>query len=193
MSKTTARLLMLTALTVFMMPRSAKADIVYTFITLTCDSSSHFASIRVFYSDDQDASLQEKHTYSLDTIGATKPQKYGKRITCALGDGETVAFATHEGDVPKHDSLKLFFDEARFHRALDSWGGYNLGYGGLTLYIKAIRQNWYLLKYCPDSPWGLSDLGQQQIDEFAAKHEKKCEAVHVSNGTEVGKETIVNP
>lgn len=178
---------------VVMLPSAAKAEISYTFIKMTCDPASQSATIKAFYSEDENADSHDKDTYSLDKIGATTPQKYGKKITCDLGNGETVAFATHEGDVPKKDGLKLFFDQAKYHHASDRWGGYGLGDGGFTLNIKMTSVGEYALKYCPEDIFQLDSLGAERIEELAEKHEKKCEVTHVSQGLIVGHGEIVDP
>lgn len=183
----------LVGMAVAMMPCTAKAEISYTFIKMTCDPASKSAMIKAFYSEDENADSHDKDTYSLDKIGATTPRKYGKKITCDLGNGETVAFATHEGDVPNHDGMKLFFDEAKYHRSSDLWGIYELGEGGFTLDIKLTSSGIYLLKYCPEDIFQLGSLGTEQIEELAEKHEKKCETTHVSQGLPMGHGEIVDP
>lgn len=190
-------LLYLTAIVTVMMPCAARADVSYTFLKMTCDPDTKSATIKVFFEANEAgknrAAAHEKDIYYLDDIGSSEPQEYGKKIVCDFGGGRAVAFATHVGDVPKDDGLQLFFSEGKDNRSFARWGGYGLGSDGLTLYIKAIDQNEYIVKYCPDDAFQLENLGTEQQKRLIEQHKTKCEAVHVQNGVTTGSEEIVDP
>jgi len=76
-----------------------------------------------------------------------------------------VSFATHQGDVPKHDGLALFLNG----KQIDV---FDLGYGGWNLDIRQDKKNIYVMEFCPPDPASLS----------AQKNKNKCGFLHIIDG-----------
>lgn len=137
----------LAGMAVAMMPCTAKADIAYTFIKVTCDPASKSASVTTFTdwngSGEARVEAHEKNTYEIGHIkNGTKTE------LCKFGPEETLAF-------------KSYHDEAR--SASDSFylieNGYKLQNPfslahEWTLYIHLRDDKKYSLKYC-QKPEGL--------------------------------------
>ena len=151
-----------------MLSTTAKADINYTFIKMTCDPDLQSATIKVFY-DWGDAgkarvALHEKDTYYLDDIASGNFRtEQPKKITCNLNNTQTISFVTYHG-LPKDDNLVLFIDKKRVTV-------YQLGDGEWSLDIRANDKKTYTLEYCP-----APDIISLQ------PHARKCEVSHVSDG-----------
>ena len=71
-------------------PAVSHADMIYEFITMTCDPQSHSAHIASFHdwnkSGQERVARKEKNTYYFDDLAETH-----RTITCSLGDGQIVS------------------------------------------------------------------------------------------------------
>lgn len=152
-------------------PDQAKADIIYKFIKMTCDASTHDAIIESFY--DWNESGRDKirnhdeNTYYLDDIALIESKNdKPRRINCNLETDQSISFSAYKGATPKRDSLKLFLNEKS-----PRWAHFSLE-NEWSLEIKPTGNEEFTIKYCvSDSPGnekktcGLSHVIKSKLKE----------------------------
>jgi hypothetical protein len=154
----------------------ANADILYTFIKMTCDPDSQTATIKVFYDSGESGEARSKHpedgTYYLDDIGSTIFPKLGKQVICDVAPQRQVSFSAYKGNVPKKDSLHLYLDGTDFGR-----GGFLLGDGGFELNVRMTGDDAYTLKFCPNDP-----VAFFAAPDVISENKHQCQISHVVGG-----------
>jgi hypothetical protein len=169
---------------IFIIPYVAKADIVYTFIKMTCDPASKSASLNAFFDENESGKLKtqnpEKDVYPLGERTGTATNTSGN---CDLDNDQTVSFIAYQYALPKHDDLKLFFN----HKELDNLFTLNDQW---TMEIRQTELNNYNVKFCPDRPSSLRSLDASEIRELTSQHKKKCDSIEIHNGSIVNFEAV---
>ena len=163
--------------TVLLSPVSARADINYTFIKMTCDPSSKSVTIKAFY-DWNEAGKARAERHEKDTYYLTDLSESHQKVVCNIDKGQTVSFNAVEGDAPKKDNLTIFINNKNFT-------SYLLGYGEWTATIQEITNNEYTVKDCPPNLPSMQGAMQGQ--------EGKCTLSHVINGVWSKDYEIVDP
>jgi len=164
-----------------LIPSAARADIVYTFIKLTCDPDSRSAVISAFYDQNESgaarAKRHEKDVYPLGGRDGTNSEQKGQ---CILGNGQTISFLAVQGDMPKHDIFKLFVNGKHVEDT-------ELGYGEWDLFIQSISRDSFDETFCPSEEAAFYFFRQSTP---AGNGKKLCSVDRVVNG-KAGKSQIV--
>jgi len=140
--------------TMILMPSASRADIVYSFIKVTCKPESKTAILQAYYLENEEgakaAKTHEKGTYYLDEIsGYTEindevPLR-GEIKACDFGGSQSASFiARKDHEHPRADGLRLFLN----NKQVNAW--YTLAYGGWTLEIHALGEDQFDLRQCRD-------------------------------------------
>ena len=173
----------------------ARADVVYTFIKMTCDPSVQTATIRAFYELNEAgqarSSKTEKDIYPLGERAGTTTTKQG---LCDLGEGRAITFLARQGALPGGDDVQLSFDGMAAAPATREDQGllYGLSNGPWTLKAKALAGGEYVLTFCPESAAGLRiPTGQERV-QLEQQHQNKCERVHVHKGVVWGTPELID-
>jgi hypothetical protein len=100
---------------------SAKADMNYTFIKMTCDKDAKTATIKAFYDwnahGEERVERHEKDIYYLDEVS-------GKKITCDLGNNQSIGFIAYGMSATyKPNYLELYLDNMKkpWENILGEW------------------------------------------------------------------------
>jgi hypothetical protein len=169
----------LTVVAVLLLSNTAKADIAYTFIKMTCDPDAKSATISVIYDQNEAGKARsERHEKDIYPLGERLGPITKKEGTCDLGGGQKIAFAAYQGELPKKDGLILFINGKDIT-------DHTLGYGEWTTDVQLVENNTYIIKYCPEFADGTF---VQDIEAFYKS--KQCRVSRVVDGKVQKSETV---
>jgi len=177
MRNTISYLFLMIVAIIVLNPSAAKADINYTFITMTCDPGSQSATINAIWdwneSGEARIARHEKDTYFLGDLSKT-----GSRVTCGLSKHQVVSFSAAESGRAREHTASIYLNGNKIDL-------HTLSYGEWTLDIHATDNDADTIKYCPH----FVDLSFQ--DASALKSNKReCRISHVKNGKLWKSETV---
>lgn len=191
MTRKALHLLVFVVVAAIVMPCAAKADIVYTFVKMTCAPETKTATLKAFYDEDESGEERTAHPEKdVYPLGERTGQPNDIRAHCDLGNNQTISFIAHQAALPKDDDLELFINRKplvvrypglkQAFTLDDEW----------TMTIHQGAPNAYSIKFCPSRPSSLRTVEPQELERLREENKTMCDDIVVNNGVVVKAQTV---